>query len=84
MSFKKTDAKITRYEHGNFYIDVVGEEYGVSAWLHHRDYGISEMMFGLPRKQEFTGEEFTDDELIEIIKANLNEYEVSYLKGYGD
>lgn len=75
---KKTDTKITRYEHGNFYVDIVETENGIEAWLTYMNYGVSDMMFGLIREQH--DHAYTDDELLEIVEANLIDYEIMYMK----
>lgn len=73
---KKTDTKITRYEHGNFYVDIVETENGIEAWLTHMNYGVSGMMFRLFREQH--DRTYTDDELLEIVEENLDNYEMKY------
>lgn len=75
---KKTDTKITRYEHGNFYVDIVETKEGIEAWLTYMNYGVSERMFGLIREQH--DHTYTDDELLEIVEANLIDYEIMYMR----
>lgn len=75
---KKTDTKITRYEHGNFYVDIVETENGIEAWLTYMDYGVSGMMFGLIREQK--DHTYTDEEMLAIVDANLIDYEIMYMK----
>lgn len=75
---KKTDTKITRYEHGNFYVDIVETEYGIEAWLTYMNYGVSDMMFGLIREQH--DHTYTDEEMLAIVDANLIDYEIMYMK----
>ena len=45
---KQTDVKITRFEVGEFNIDIVESADAYEAWLSHKDYGISSLIFGLP------------------------------------
>ena len=47
-----TNTKITRYERGYFYIDIIetGDEY--EAWLTQKEYGFSLLMFGCPKEQQ--------------------------------
>ena len=75
---KKTDTKITRYEHGNFYVDIVETENGIEAWLTYMIYGVSDMMFGLIREQK--DHTYTEEELLAIVDANLIDYEIMYMK----
>lgn len=71
MKMKKTNTKIKRYEHGNFYVDIVETKEGIEAWLTYKDYGVSDMMFGLNRT-------YTDKEMLEIVDTNLIDYETMY------
>lgn len=66
---RKTNTKIERYEHGDFYIDIVHEADGTySAWLQHKDYGVSSMMFR-------TGDPHEPLELfLDVVEANLEDY----------
>ena len=78
MMMKKTDTKITRYEHGNFYVDIVETENGIEAWLTYMNYGVSDMMFGLIWEQK--DHTYTEEELLAIVDANLIDYEIMYMK----
>lgn len=48
---KKTNQKITRYEHGDYYIDIVENEDSFEAWITGKKYGTSELMYGSLKKQ---------------------------------
>lgn len=73
---KKTDIEITRYEHGEFWVDIVHEPDGYySAWLTHKDYGVSSMMFGADEPL---------DSFITMVEANLDCYIEDYRKEYMD
>lgn len=83
MKMKKTDTKITRYKHGSFNVDVIEKVWdfggtGFDVYLSHDDYGVSELMFGVFREQD--DHTYTDKEMLEIIDANLPQYEMMYLK----
>lgn len=67
---KKSEIKVTRYEQDGFYIDIVKltENYGTNeyeAWLQHKDYGISKLMFGC-----MSG---SIEQFLNIVDDNLNE-----------
>ena len=83
MKMKKTNTKITRYKHGSFNVDVVEKVWdfggtGFDVYLSHDDYGVIEGMFGLLREQD--DHTYTDEEMLEIIDANLPQYEMIYLE----
>ena len=76
---KKTNIKITRYADGEFVIDIVktkdmnGDDI-YEAWLQHKNYGVSDMMFGYRCK------DVTYDEFIEMVEANLPDHEINYMQ----
>lgn len=74
---ERTDIKIIRFEHGNFWVDIVELEDWYEAWLQHKDYGISDMMFGLGKENDL-------DYFLEIVEVNLDEYEEGYIEEYAD
>ena len=83
---KATNIPVTRYFHRDFFIDIVDKTKtdGIrEAWLTHKDYGISVMMFGLPSDQN--GRRMLNNEFIAIVKANLpvhiTNYKAAYMKG---
>lgn len=79
---KKVDIKSTRFEHDDFWVDVIETDYGWEAWITKKNYGVSAMMFGLQKEQkEF---ETTYEEALEIIENNLEEYERGYMEEYGE
>ena len=64
-----------------FYVDIVQDKAEFHAWLYHEDIGIKEYMFGFPRKDCKSKQEF-----IEIVEANLDnrcytlDYKDEYMK----
>lgn len=70
---KRTDIKITRYKDGEFYIDIVELESTYEAWLSHNSYGISDLMFGVPKTQQSL------HEFVELVEINLVDYERYYM-----
>lgn len=58
---KKVNHEITRYEHKGFYIDIVNTGECLEAWITKKDYGVSELMFGVEAfGGENEAEEFAD------------------------
>lgn len=73
----KTNIKITRYEYKNFWIDIVDKEDTYEAWIQHKLYGIADEMFGVLKEQTKT-----EEEMIELINANLFNYIHDYVEEY--
>ena len=42
----KTNTTITRFEEGDFWIDIIDCGDTWEAWLTRKDYGVSDLMFG--------------------------------------
>ena len=81
---KLNNAKITRYEEGNFWIDIVESESEFEAWLQERHCGVSSLMFGFPKEQFTDGEKLVvdNDFFCELVEANLDEYIEDYIEDY--
>lgn len=75
MKMKKSTDKITRYIVGEYYVDFVEKDDMWEAWLQHKSYGISELMFGLPKEQ--TPKKM---DALFIVCNNLPEYMKQYWK----
>ena len=73
---RRTNAKITRYADGDFFVDIVDTATMFDAWLSHQSYGVSEYMFGAPKNGN--GYEMTHTEFLEMVQNNLPEYEAYY------
>lgn len=69
---RKINTTITRYASGEWYIDIVESRDTYEAWLQHRRFGVSELMFGMPKEQQ------TRDEFMECVSAVLPDYKASY------
>lgn len=75
---ERTDTKIIRFKHGDFFVDIVELDDMYEAWLRHKNYGISDMMFGDPK-------EYGDlNWFLDLVEANLDEYEEGYMEEYAD
>lgn len=69
---KKTGAKITRYESGDYYVDVVELDNVYEAHITRKGYGVTDFMFGAPKEQQSL------KKFVEIVEANLDEYKSLY------
>ena len=67
---KQINVKTTQYQHGDFIITIFQYEAGSNVWLHHKDYGIMNFMFGVVSK---------DDALLKMIDACIDDYEQDYI-----
>lgn len=67
--------KITRYEDGDFIIDIEEHDDMYEAWLRHREYGVEYSMFGVYKSFLSGIAEFT-----EMVERSLSLYEEDYLE----
>lgn len=74
----KTNIKITRFMDGDWNIDIVDLDDIYEAWIQHKQYGVSSLMFGLMKKDVSFSDAF------EIIKANIKEHKEFYRENYMD
>lgn len=63
------------YKDGKFIIVLVETETGFEAHLTRENYGDTDLMFGIPKTEKTTYEEFQ-----EIVEGNLSIYERIYLE----
>lgn len=49
----------------------------VEFWLYHKEYGIKDLMFGLPKK-------YKEFDIYDVCAANLEQYKESYREEYMD
>lgn len=77
MKLQKSFDQIIRFEHKNFYVDVIITLSGlVEVWISEQSCGISEMMFGFENN-------FSNPlDLMEFLESNLEEYEADYEEKY--
>ena len=47
---KVTDTKIERFICGVYYVDIIEKPQGFEAWLMHKDFGVSVLMFGMSKE----------------------------------
>ena len=79
----RTDAIVTRYADNEFFVDVVETATMLDAWLSHKSYGISDYMFGVPKKRA-NCPDMTMTFFLEVVQNNLPEYEKYYAEQYFD
>lgn len=73
---KVNSVNITRYASGKFYVDIVETATMWEAWLGHKRYGVSELMFGIQKKD-------ADRDLFELIVSdNLPAYKWDFELNY--
>lgn len=78
-----TDTKITRYTDGDYLIDIVEKDTEFEAWLQHKDFGVSMLMFGV-RKGCLQGVHLTPDIVAAMVECNLPEQKEIYANTYQD
>ena len=74
---KISDTQVTRYEEGNFTIDIVETAKEYEAWLGHDRIGIKSLMFGMLKSEVVSYEAFID-----TVTANLPWYMNAYKEDY--
>lgn len=75
---KITAYKITRYETESFFIDIVDDGNSFEAWLTEKGVGVSNLMFGIPKKQPTETIDFC--RFLEIVEDNLDDYIYDYYR----
>lgn len=75
MRFRPTITTQTYSTKYDFLIDIVTKtnEYYYEAWIYHNQYGIKDLMFGIPTENQ------TYEEFLEIVFNNLDEYITDYV-----
>lgn len=72
---KKIEVTTTTYQCINvFFVDIVQYGNKIEAWLYHRAYGVKSFMFGI--------KDATMDEMISMVKAELDGYMQLYEEDY--
>ena len=88
---KQKDIKVTTYTKlyadGNkdylFIVEVIDFGDSFEAWIRLYDYGVAELMFGSPKKQE-NGHDVDYDGFVEMVEANFDEYAELYVDNHGE
>lgn len=71
------DGDMRIYHHGEFMVVINYSEDNFEAWLARLNYGIMELMFGMPASQQ------TRDEFFQLVEYNLDEYMAIYDERHG-
>lgn len=79
---KLSTQKITRFTDGKYLIDIVETRSEFEAWIRRSDCGVSDLMFGVPKKQNPEAEKTTFDEFVEMVEANLPFYKKTYVEDH--
>ena len=77
MKMKKSSITVERYEVGDWYVDVVSRNKLREAWLSHKDYGVSKLMFGIPVREAGRPAMFYN-QFLDIVMANIEKYISDY------
>lgn len=77
----KTNIQITRFKDYNYWVDIIDTGENYEAWLSHKDMGIGELMFGVPKVQS-DGRTISYDEFCDMVKINLPEHKKYYSQEY--
>lgn len=72
--------KITRFFSGKHLIDIVETKTNFEAWITRTGFGVSYLMFGIPKRQTDRKSEISFDEFLEIVKENLQRKPQAKLK----
>ena len=75
---KETNMKCTIYEKAGFYIEIIETPDCYESWIQYEDYGVKELMFGVPKAQQ------TLEEFLEIVEAYFDEHACFYLQQRSD
>lgn len=78
-----TDTRITRYEDGDFYVDIVESRIDFEAWLCRKDYGVAEMLIACPKEQP-NGIDVDYFAFVSMVESTLATDELDYDAKYGE
>ena len=80
----KSAEKVSRYEFGEFYVDIVDGADDYEAWITGKRYGVSSLMFGIPKKNQFHGVEYTESKrsFLAMVESNLDFEIAAYINEY--
>lgn len=82
---KKCENIITQtYEYGDWRVDVVDHDDQYEAYLYHPDFGVKDMMFGVPKSQELPEGKMNLELFLKLVEANLENqgYIFHYIEDY--
>lgn len=78
MRFRPTITTQTYSTKYHFLVDIVKKSnvFIYEAWIYHDQYGVKDLMFGIPTEQQ------TYEEFLEIVFNNIDEYIDSYVDNH--
>lgn len=77
---KKLETKITRYQYGMYFVDIVETKVEFAAWLHEQGTGLAILMFGALKEQKHMDppRTITLSEFVEDVEAVIEDYIETY------
>ena len=77
----ETKIKITRFEHNEYYIDIIEMDDEFEAWICEKEYGVSLFALGLPKYQPtFQESGLTFASFYEFVEEKLEEFIDEYVE----
>lgn len=73
---KPTKTRIIRFSDDDFYIDIVEEEKTLEAWMQHKNFGISVLMYGLLKS------DVSYNDFVAMVARDCKAYEQQYMEEY--
>ena len=78
---KLSEDKVTKFvDDEGFTIYIEEKKDMFEAWIGHEQYGIIELIYGLPKVQTYTGQVETFDTFVEGIMDNIIEHKYCYTR----
>ena len=74
--------ELNLYEDGDFFVEIRVAKRGYEAWINHKDYGISMLMFGIMKNNGTN--HTTYSQFVDMVDGNLDDYKERYMKTYGE
>lgn len=78
-----TSENITRFMHNDFVVTVIETDDDFEAWLHHKDYGVSALLFAVPKFQPHA-KEITYPGFLGMVESSIEAEIKTYTELYMD
>lgn len=78
----ETDIKITRFDDGEFWVDIIDMGDYWDSQITMKNYGVTSSMFGWLKHQPVDNSDWDFDDFLELVIANKDDYESIYEKQY--
>lgn len=85
LTLKRTDAHITRFKCGDYFVDIIDDGVNREAWLTHKDMGVSNMMFGARKRTNHLEKDTTMNQkefyerVEDCLALHIRNYEKDYM-----